>query len=81
MVLLRRIQAKLSADKQTDLRSPDGYDILLMISICQWLPQVPSPKTEDNLTATLQIQIAFSAAHGLSVGDAIRAIKTIGVVK
>ena len=31
------IQAKLSADKQTlDLRSPDGYDILSMISICQW---------------------------------------------
>ena len=48
------IQAKLSADKQTlDLRSPDGYDILIdEISICQFLRlQVFHLKKIGNATA------------------------------
>ena len=80
------IQAKLSADKQTlDLRSPDGYDILIddfdmPMATATSIP----PKAIDNLTATgadAGELFTFSAAHGLSVGDAIRCIQSDGVIQ
>ena len=40
-LLVIQVFRQLSADKQTlDLDSPDGCDILMMISICQWQPQL-----------------------------------------
>jgi len=79
------IQAKLSADKQTlDLRSPDGYDILIDNFD---MPTVSSSAIVPGATNNLAIDAAtngnFTApsAHGLAVGDAVRCILSDGVVQ
>jgi len=79
------IQAKLSADKTTlDLRSPDGYDILIDNFD---MPTVTSaaivPGADDNLLIDAATNGKFTApsAHGLAVGDAVRCILSDGVVQ
>ena len=79
------IQAKLSADKQTlDLRSPDGYDILIDNFD---MPTVSSSAIVPGATNNLAIDAAtngnFTApsAHGLAVGDAVRCILSDGTVQ
>ncbi len=79
------IQAKLSADKTTlDLRSPDGYDILIDNFD---MPTVTSaaivPGADDNLLIDAATNGNFTApsAHGLAVGDAVRCIKSDGTIQ
>ena len=75
------IQAKLSADKQTlDLRSPDGYDILIddFDMPMETATSIP-PKAVGNITATAEAddeKVTFAEAHGLSNGDAVRVIQS-----
>ncbi len=76
------ISAKLSADKQNiDLRSPDGYDILIDDFD---LPLDAATSIAGNFTTdTAAATEVFTAggAHGLSVGDAVRVITSDSTVK
>ena len=79
------VQAKLSADKTSiNLRSPDGYDILIDNFD---MPTVSSsailPGTTNNLAIDAATNNNFTApsAHGLAVGDAIRCILSDGAVQ
>ena len=80
------IQAKLSADKQTlDLRSPDGYDILIddFDMPMETATSIP-PKAVGNATATAEAddeKVTFASDHGLSNGDAIRVIQSTDVMQ
>ena len=79
------ITARLSTNgAYIDLTSADGYDILIDNFD---MPTVSSaaivPGTEDNLLIDAATNGNFTApsAHGLSVGDAVRCIKSDGVVQ
>ena len=71
------IQAKLSADKQTlDLRSPDGYDILIddFDMPMETATSIP-PKAEDNpqqLQRQTMVKLHLHQLTDYQMGDAIR---------
>tara|TARA_B100001057_G_scaffold240946_1_gene241280 strand:- start:133 stop:2307 length:2175 start_codon:yes stop_codon:yes gene_type:complete len=75
------IQAKLSADKQTlDLRSPDGYDILIddYDMPMETAANIP-PGVTGNVKAAAEAddeKLTFASAHGLVDGDAVRVIQS-----
>ncbi len=75
------IQAKLSADKQTlDLRSPDGYDILIddYDMPMETAANIP-PGVTGNVKAAAEAddeKLTFASAHGLTNGDAVRVIQS-----
>jgi flagellin len=75
------IQAKLSADKQTlDLRSPDGYDILIddYDMPMETATNIP-PGATGNVKAAAEAddeKLTFASAHGLTNGDAVRVIQS-----
>jgi len=84
------IQAKLSADKTTlDLRSPDGYDILIddfdmpTVTSSRIVPGTSNTELPGDLAIDAATNGNFTApsAHGLAVGDAIRCIKSDGVIQ
>ena len=75
------VQAKLSADKQTlDLRSPDGYDILIddYDMPMETAANIP-PGVTGNVKAAAEAddeKLTFASAHGLTNGDAVRVIQS-----
>ena len=78
------ISAKLSADKQTiNLRSPDGYDIIIddYDMPMETATSIPPGATNNVLATAADTNdlITWAAAHGLADGDAIRVVQSDAV--